>query len=136
MSVAEVVSMSALCQQRTFLIGCGTFKKLAVGRERDSLDPYLAARKGDFCVLRVGLVIAVILFGEGAALAAEPMAPNEIKAAFFTGQPFTAVSSSGAKFKTIFTPDGKMTREPLERECRHMETQRERFLYRLEPRKA
>ena len=65
-------------------------------------------------MLRGGLIIAVILFGEGAALAAEPMAPNEIKATFFTGQPFTAVSPSGAKFKMIFTPDGKMTREPLE----------------------
>jgi hypothetical protein len=106
--------MSAKCHERTFVIGRGTLKKLAVGRERDSLDPYLAALKGDFCVLRVGLVIAVILFGESAALAAEPMAPNEIKAAFFTGQPFTAVSPSGAKFKMIFTPDGKMTREPLE----------------------
>jgi hypothetical protein len=42
------------------------------------------------------------------------MAPNEIKATFFTGQPFTAVSPSGAKFKMTFTPDGKMTREPLE----------------------
>jgi hypothetical protein len=90
------------------------FKNLAVERERDSLDPYLAALKGDFCVLRVGLVIAVMLFGESAALAAEPMAPNEIKAAFFTGQPFTAVSPSGAKFKMVFTADGRTTREPFE----------------------
>ena len=51
---------------------------------------------------RVGLTIAVILFGASAALAAEPMAPNEIKATFFTGQPFTAVSPSGAKFKMVF----------------------------------
>ena len=29
--------MSALCQKRTFLIGPGTFKKLAVDLERDSL---------------------------------------------------------------------------------------------------
>ena len=65
-------------------------------------------------MLRAGLTIAVILFGASAALAAEPMAPNEIKATFFTGQPFTAVSPSGAKFKMVFTPDGKMTREPLE----------------------
>jgi hypothetical protein len=42
------------------------------------------------------------------------MAPNEIKATFFTGQPFTAVSLSGTKFTMTFTPDGKMTREPLE----------------------
>jgi len=65
-------------------------------------------------VLGKGLIIAVILFGEDAALAAEPMAPNEIKATFFTGQPFTAVSLSGAKFKMVFTADGKVTREPLE----------------------
>ena len=65
-------------------------------------------------MLRVGLVLTIILLGTSAALTAEPMAPNEIKATFFTGQPFTAVSLSGAKFKMTFTPDGKMTREPLE----------------------
>jgi hypothetical protein len=65
-------------------------------------------------MLRAGLTVAVILFGASAALAAEAMAPNEIKTTFFTGQPFTAVSLSGAKFKMVFTPDGKMTREPLE----------------------
>jgi hypothetical protein len=66
-------------------------------------------------VLRAGLVVfAVILFGLSAALAAEPMAPNEIKTTFFTGQPFTAASPSGTKFKMTFTPDGKMTRESLE----------------------
>lgn len=65
-------------------------------------------------MLRVGLVLTIILLGTSAALTAEPMAPNEIKATFFTGQPFTAVSPSGAKFKMTFTPDGKMTREPLE----------------------
>jgi hypothetical protein len=55
-----------------------------------------------------------MFFGAKAALAAEPMAPNDIKATFFTGQPFTAASPSGAKFKMTFTPDGKTTREPLE----------------------
>jgi hypothetical protein len=65
-------------------------------------------------VLRLGLVLAVILLGVSAALTAEPMAPNELKATFFNGQPFTAVSPSGTKFKMTFTPDGKMTREPLE----------------------
>jgi hypothetical protein len=64
--------------------------------------------------LPVIAVFVVTLFDAGAALAAEPMAPNDIKATFFTGQPFTAVSLSGAKFKMTFTPDGKMTREPLE----------------------
>ena len=60
------------------------------------------------------LVFAEVIFGDRVALAAEPMAPNEIKATFFTGQPFTAVSLSGTKFTMTFTPDGKMTREPLE----------------------
>jgi hypothetical protein len=73
------------------------------------------AGQGDFYVLRVGLavisVFAVTLVG---ASAAEPMAPNDIKATFFTGQSFTAASLSGAKFKMTFTPDGKITREPLE----------------------
>jgi hypothetical protein len=67
-------------------------------------------------VLRVSLLVTAksMLFGVSAALAAEPMAPNDIKATFFTGQPFTAASPSGAKFKMTFTPDGKMTRKPLE----------------------
>jgi hypothetical protein len=41
------------------------------------------------------------------------MAPTEIQKAFFTGQAFTATTPSGTKFKMTFTPDGKMTREPL-----------------------
>ena len=89
--------------------------RLAVDCERDSLVGDRAGQ-GDFCVLRVILLVIAIsmLFGASAALAAEPMAPNDIKANFFTGQPFTAASPSGAKFKMTFTPDGKMTREPLE----------------------
>ena len=65
-------------------------------------------------MLRVSLLVIAISTLAGAALAAELMAPNDIKATFFTGQPFTAASPSGAKFKMTFTPDGKMTREPLE----------------------
>jgi hypothetical protein len=57
-------------------------------------------------------IFANVIFGM--ALAGEPMSPAEIQATFFTGQPFTAASLSGAKFKMIFTPDGKMSREPLE----------------------
>jgi hypothetical protein len=59
------------------------------------------------------LVFAVILFEAGAAFAGEPMAPSDIKATFFNGKPFTAVSLSGTKFTMTFTPDGKMTREAL-----------------------
>ena len=66
-------------------------------------------------MLRVGLfAFAVVLFGASAVIAAEPMAPSEIQATFFTGQPFTATTLSGTKFKMIFTPDGKMTRELFE----------------------
>ncbi len=66
-------------------------------------------------MLRTRLCVPVfILFGAGAAFAAEPMAPNDIRATFFTGEPFTAVTLSGTKFKMTFTLDGKMTREPVE----------------------
>ncbi len=86
------------------------------------------------------LVFAEVLFGGRAALAAEPMAPNEIKATFFTGQAFTAASLSGTKFTMTFTPDGKITREPLEqsgnRSAGTWKLNAKRFLYRLEPRKA
>jgi hypothetical protein len=41
------------------------------------------------------------------------MAPSDIQATFFTGQAFTATTPSGTKFKMTFTPDGKVTREPL-----------------------
>jgi hypothetical protein len=61
------------------------------------------------------LMFLGILFGPHSAWAAEPMSPADIRTTFFAGQPFTATSPSGAKFKMTFTPDGKMTREPLER---------------------
>jgi hypothetical protein len=64
--------------------------------------------------MRAGpLVIAGILFEAGSAFAGEPMAPSNIKATFFNGQPFTARSPTGTKFTMTFTPDGKMTREAL-----------------------
>jgi len=58
-------------------------------------------------------VVAVLLVGS-TALAAEPMAPSDIQAIFFNGQPFTgSTPSGGTKFKMTFTPAGKMIREPL-----------------------
>jgi len=48
----------------------------------------------------------------GSAFAATKLLPNEIQATFFNGQPFTASTPSGVKFKMQFTPDGKATREP------------------------
>ena len=59
------------------------------------------------------LVIAVLVLKTSAAIAVQPMAPNDIKATFFNGQPFNAVSPSGTKFTMTFTPDGKMTRQAL-----------------------
>ena len=55
-----------------------------------------------------------MLFRAHAAWAAEPLSPTDIRTTFFSGQPFTAASPSGAKFKMTFTPDGKITREPLQ----------------------
>lgn len=64
--------------------------------------------------MRAGsLVIAGIFFAASAAFAGEPMAPSDIKATFFNGQPFTATAPTGAKFKMTFTLDGKMKREAL-----------------------
>jgi hypothetical protein len=59
-----------------------------------------------FLVAGVALVAAITT-----ALAAA-LAPNDIQATFFTGQPFTA-SATNIKYKMVFTPDGKMTREPI-----------------------
>lgn len=57
-------------------------------------------------------VVGVLLVGS-TAFAAEHMAPSDIQAAFFNAQPFTASTPGGIQFKMVFTPDGKMTREPL-----------------------
>ena len=59
-----------------------------------------------FLVAGVALVAAITT-----ALAAV-LAPNDIQTTFFTGQPFTA-SATNIKYKMVFTPDGKMTREPI-----------------------
>jgi hypothetical protein len=64
--------------------------------------------------MRAGLfALAGTLLFSSATFATEPMAPGNIQATFFNGQSFTAASPSGTKFKMTFTPDGKMTREPL-----------------------
>jgi hypothetical protein len=59
------------------------------------------------------LAIAYTFLFVRAAFAAEPMTPSDIRATFFDGKPFTASTPSGTQFKMTFTPDGKMTREPL-----------------------
>ena len=65
-------------------------------------------------MMRAGpLAIASFLFSVCAAVAGQPMAPADIRATFFNGQPFVAAAPAGNKFKMTFTLDGKMTREPL-----------------------
>jgi hypothetical protein len=48
-----------------------------------------------------------------ATAAVVKLKPDDIKTNFFNGQPFTSETPSGIKFKMVFTPDGKATREPL-----------------------
>ncbi len=64
---------------------------------------------------RVGLVVIATVAGLGSSLAAGRLAPADIKAAFFTGQAFTAATPSGVKYKMTYAADGKMTREPVGR---------------------
>ena len=49
------------------------------------------------------------------AMAVTKLAPKEIQDTFFNGQPFTSSTPSNIKFKMLFMPDGKMTREPVSR---------------------
>jgi hypothetical protein len=58
-------------------------------------------------------VVLLSTLGSSIAIAADAMKPNDIKATFFTGQPFTAATTTGTKFKMTFTPDGKALREPV-----------------------
>jgi len=65
-------------------------------------------------LMRAGtLAVVCILLTGSAAFATEPMTPSDVQATFFNGEPFTASTPGGTKFKMTFTPDGKMTREPL-----------------------
>jgi hypothetical protein len=57
--------------------------------------------------------VACTLLVASAAFAAEPMTPSDIRATFFNGKPFIASTPGGTQFHMTFTPDGKMTREPL-----------------------
>ena len=62
--------------------------------------------------MRALFVAGVAVMALIAPALAAVLAPNEIQATFFTGQPFTA-SATNIKFKMVFTADGKMTREPF-----------------------
>jgi hypothetical protein len=60
-----------------------------------------------------GGVLSVLLANSVFAAPAVKLAPNDIQATFFNGQPFTASTPSNLKFKMTFTADGKMKREPV-----------------------
>src|SRR5262249_52332644 len=62
--------------------------------------------------MRALLIAGVAVVAVSAPAFAAALAPNEIQATFFTGQPFTA-SATNVKYKMTFTSDGKMTREPI-----------------------
>ena len=63
--------------------------------------------------MRALFVAGVAVVAVTAPAVAAELAPNEIQATFFTGQPFTASTPTNIKFKMVFAPDGKMTREPV-----------------------
>jgi hypothetical protein len=59
-------------------------------------------------VMRTGsLALAVMLLSASAAFAAECYSST-----FFNGKSLVASTTSGTQFKMIFTPDGRMTRQP------------------------
>ena len=62
--------------------------------------------------MRALLVAGVAVVAVTAPAFAAALAPNEIQATFFNGQPFTA-SATNVKYKMTFSSDGKMTREPI-----------------------
>jgi hypothetical protein len=63
--------------------------------------------------MRALFLAAVIAVASATTAVAAVLAPNEIQETFFNGQPFTSSTPANVKFKMVFTPDGKMTREPL-----------------------
>lgn len=64
---------------------------------------------------RIAVILVCALVPVGAASAAGPatkLKPTEIQSTFFNGEPFTAASPSGVKFRMTFTADGKAKRVP------------------------
>jgi hypothetical protein len=59
-----------------------------------------------------GLAVSVLLAAP-AGWAATRLPPAEIQATFFTGKPFTASTPSNIQFTMVFSPDGKVSRQPL-----------------------
>jgi hypothetical protein len=63
--------------------------------------------------MRALTIAAIALAGSSIGASAAALSPQQIKETFFNGQPFTASTPQKVKFKMVFLPDGKMTREPL-----------------------
>ena len=61
----------------------------------------------------LGAIAAIALLSTTAGHAAARLTSAEVQSTFFNGQPFTASTPSGVKFKMTLTTDGKVTREPL-----------------------
>ena len=61
----------------------------------------------------VAFFAAFVVLTGSHALAQTKLAPNEVQAQFFNGQPFTSATPSNIRFKVVFMPDGKMVREPV-----------------------
>ena len=70
--------------------------------------------RADCRVFILGLAIAA---ASGAFANAAPtitrLKPDEIQKSFFNGQSFTVSTLSDVKFTMTFTPDGKVTRQPV-----------------------
>ena len=62
-----------------------------------------------------GLAAGALVLGSTAAHPLTRLTPKEIQDAFFNGQPFTSSTPSNIKFRMMFAPDGKVTREPVSR---------------------
>jgi hypothetical protein len=60
-----------------------------------------------------GVAVAALIVD--VALAASKLTPKEIQTEFFDGKTFTAATTSGTKFKMMFSGDGKVTREPQDK---------------------
>jgi len=69
--------------------------------------------RSDLTSVAAGGVVGVFLAASALAAPAAKLAPNDIQATFFNGQPFTASTPSNLRFKMTFMPDGKMKREPI-----------------------
>jgi hypothetical protein len=63
----------------------------------------------------VTVAAGVLLAGVATGFAADRLKPDEIKATFFTGQPFTASSPGSTKYTMVFAADGTATRTPVGR---------------------